>query len=145
MNSNSGCKNRKIYLFVNRFLIERILIHLTIKFCVTLFHHNYSNMLIKLIILSIVILAVNVPFGYWRANVKKFSLQWILAVHIPVVIVIALRILVHVGFAWYTFLFLVAAFFFGQSIGAYIHKQHIRRCNKASSCLFMDMFNRECR
>lgn len=91
-------------------------------------------------ILSIVVLALNIPFGYWRANVKKLSTQWILAIHIPVLIVITLRILVSVGFAWYTFVFLVTAFFLGQSLGAYIHKKLEKRCNDTTSCLFMDMF-----
>ena len=97
-------------------------------------------MYVKLFILSIVILIINIPFGYWRANVKKLSWQWIFAVHIPVLFVFMLRILVHVGFAWYTFVFLVIAFFLGQSIGAYIHKQKEKRCNHTTSCLFMDIF-----
>ncbi len=42
----------------------------------------------KLIIVSIIVFSINIPFGYWRANVKKFSLQWILAVHIPVPFII---------------------------------------------------------
>ncbi|NQU32603.1 MAG: hypothetical protein HQ521_05155 [Bacteroidetes bacterium] len=101
-------------------------------------------MLTKLLILSIVVLIVNIPFGYWRANVKKFSLQWILAVHIPVLFMITLRILVHVGFAWYTFVFLVIAFFLGQTTGAYIHKKIEQRYNETTSCLIMDLFRHNC-
>lgn len=97
-------------------------------------------MIVKLLILSIVVIVLNIPFGYWRGNVKKFSLQWILAVHIPVVIVVTLRILVSIGFAWYTFVFLVTAFFLGQSIGSIIHKYSMNSSNETTSCLFMDMF-----
>ena len=64
----------------------------------------------------------NVPFGYWRANVKKFSRQWILAIHIPVPFVIALRIFSGLGWALYTFPILVGAFFLGQLCGGLLLK-----------------------
>jgi len=101
-------------------------------------------MYLKLLILSVIIIILNIPFGYWRSNVKRFTLQWILAVHIPVIIVIALRFLVHVGFAWYTFVFLITAFFLGQNIGAYIHNHKAQHCDEISSCLFMDIFRKNC-
>ena len=82
---------------------------------------------------------LNIPFGYWRANVKKFSWQWILAVHIPVPIIIALRILGSVGFAWYTYIFVVAAFFLGQQYGAFLLKTKMHKCDKTTSCLLMDL------
>ena len=71
------------------------------------------------------VVLVNIPFGYWRASVKKFSLQWFLAIHIPVPIVILLRIYGGIGFAFYTYIFLVSAFFGGQQAGAVMkkHKQ----------------------
>ncbi|MFK5855311.1 MAG: hypothetical protein QM503_04205 [Bacteroidota bacterium] len=96
-------------------------------------------MITKLIIASVIIFIFNIPFGYWRANVRKFSLQWILAVHIPVPFIIALRILVSIGFAWYTYVFFVAAFFTGQSFGAYLLKIKKRHGKQTSSCLIMDI------
>jgi len=96
-------------------------------------------MITKLIITSIIVFVFNIPFGYWRANVKKFSLQWILAVHIPVPFIIILRIFTSIGFAWYTYVFLVGAFFTGQSFGAYLLKIIKQKGNKVSSCLIMDM------
>lgn len=96
-------------------------------------------MIVQLVIVSIVIFILNIPFGYWRANVKKFSLQWILAVHIPVPIVIALRILGSIGFAWYTYVFFVLAFFFGQQFGAYLLKTKQQRNIKTTSCLILDL------
>lgn len=96
-------------------------------------------MLTKLIIASIVILIINIPFGYWRANVKKFSLQWFLAVHIPVPIIIALRIFVSIGFAWYTYVFFVGAFFLGQGFGSYLLKYKKNKGKSTSSCLIMDL------
>jgi len=100
-------------------------------------------MITKLIIVSIIVFIFNIPFGYWRANVKKFSLQWILAVHIPVPFIITIRILVSIGFAWYTYIFLVSAFFSGQSFGTYLHKINKRNGVKTSSCLFMDIFKKK--
>ncbi len=100
-------------------------------------------MITKLIIVSIIVFIFNIPFGYWRANVKKFSLQWILAVHIPVPFIIAIRIFGAIGFAWYTYLFLVSAFFSGQSFGVYLLKVNERKGKKISSCLFMDIFKKK--
>ncbi len=89
---------------------------------------------------SLLILVLNIPFGYWRFHVRKFSLQWILAVHIPVPIIILLRVFTSVGFAWYTYLFTVTAFFLGQQIGAWLGPVIGKRCHEATSCLFMDLF-----
>jgi hypothetical protein len=44
------------------------------------------------IVLAIIFL-LNLPFGYWRGHVRPFSFQWILAVHLPVPLVIIVRIL----------------------------------------------------
>lgn len=95
--------------------------------------------MIKLEIISLVVFLLNIPFGYWRANVKKFSWQWIFSIHIPVIIVIALRLLSHLGFAWYTYVFMVTAFFLGQQVGAYLMKRNKRGHKDISSCLFMDL------
>lgn len=94
--------------------------------------------MIKLLIISIIVFTLNIPFGYWRVNVKKFSLQWVLSIHIPVPIIIALRIFSDIGFAWYTYLFLVSAFFLGQKLGAVIHT-HLEKIEIVSSCLVMDL------
>ena len=99
-------------------------------------------MITNLTIATIAIFVLNIPFGYWRANVKKFSFQWYLAVHIPVPIIIAIRILVSIGFAWYTYVFFVGAFFLGQSLGAYIQKSKKNKGEVTSSCLIMDLFKK---
>lgn len=97
-----------------------------------------SNLLIKLIIDSILVLALNIPFGYWRDDVGQFTLQWILAVHIPVPLIVFIRLLSGVGFAWYTYLFLVLAYFLGQRLGAYIHRRNTELEKIVSGCLVMD-------
>jgi len=99
-------------------------------------------MITKLVIISIIVFIFNIPFGYWRANVKKFSFQWILAVHIPVPFIIALRIFGSIGFAWYTYVLFVGAFFTGQSFGAYLLKRKKLNNHQTSSCLVMDIVRR---
>lgn len=85
------------------------------------------------------ILLTNLPFGYWRANVKKFSFQWVLSVHIPVPIVIAIRLLLDIGFYWTTYPVFILAFFLGQYFGGRIHKSR-KQNHEVSSCLIMDLF-----
>ncbi len=72
----------------------------------------------KITLVAIAVLLLNLPFGYWRSKVKKFSLQWFLAIHIPVPFVILLRIYSNIGFEIYTYPVLVGSFFLGQFIGA---------------------------
>lgn len=93
----------------------------------------------KLILITILVFLLNIPFGYWRANVKRFSLQWYLAIHIPVPFIIAMRILGDIGFSWHTYVFLVGGFFLGQKIGSLLMKRIHDYCQVESSCLFMDL------
>lgn len=94
----------------------------------------------KLLLIGLLVLIINIPFGYWRAHVKRMSRQWFLSIHIAVAIVIALRLLTHIGFAWYTYIVMVTAFFLGQQIGGFILKKRIKKCHEVSSCLFLDIF-----
>lgn len=92
-----------------------------------------------LIITTLLVFILNIPFGYWRANVSQFSVQWFLAIHIPVPFIVALRLLSGIGFAWYTYLFLVGAFFLGQKFGSFSMKRIHKHCHQDSSCLVMDL------
>jgi len=96
-------------------------------------------MILKLTIITILVFVLDIPFGYWRANVKKFSFQWALAIHIPVPFIIFARIYSEIGFAWYTYVFLVGAFFLGQKLGANILSKRKQSGKKVSSCLVMDL------
>ncbi len=93
----------------------------------------------KLILITILVFFLNIPFGYWRANVKRFSTQWFLAIHIPVPFIVALRIFGGIGFSWYTYIFLVGGFFLGQQFGSLLIKWVHQRCHQESSCLVMDL------
>ena len=96
--------------------------------------------MLKLFLISLMVLALNIPFGYWRANVKRFSPQWFLAIHIPVPFIVAFRLLFDLGFHWDTYVFMVSAFFLGQRLGALIMKAVHFRCEQDSSCLVMDLY-----
>ena len=85
-----------------------------------------------------VVYVLNIMFGYWRANTEKLSRQWFLAIHIPVLIVVAIRFLSGLGWSLITFPALVAAFFLGQFSGGRLHR-HFKRRIDAGSCMFVDI------
>ena len=66
---------------------------------------------------ALLVFLINLPFGYWRASVRKLSRRWFLAVHIPVPLVIALRIYSGLGFRLISFPVIIGAFFLGQFVG----------------------------
>ncbi|MDT5273025.1 MAG: hypothetical protein QOH49_5211 [Acidobacteriota bacterium] len=66
---------------------------------------------------ALLVFLLNLPFGYWRASVRKHSGQWFLAVLLPVPLVIALIIFLGLGWKLITFPVLVGAFFLGQFVG----------------------------
>ncbi len=68
-------------------------------------------------VIAMIVLVLNLPFGFFRAGVKKFSLPWFVAVHSPVPIVIGLRFLSGLGWYFITFPVLIGAFLSGQYFG----------------------------
>jgi hypothetical protein len=69
-----------------------------------------------------IVLMLNMPFGYWRASVRRFSTQWLFAVHVPVPMVVALRIYSGLGWRLITFPVLIGAFFLGQFVGGKLRR-----------------------
>lgn len=66
---------------------------------------------------------LNIPFGFWRANVKKFSGQWFLAVHCPIPFIILMRLEFGIGWHLITFPVIIVAYFLGQYLGAKVNKR----------------------
>ena len=66
---------------------------------------------------AVAVLVVNLPFGFWRAGVKRFTLPWFLAIHAPVPVVVGLRALLGLGWRLSTVPVLAGAFFAGQFLG----------------------------
>ncbi len=93
--------------------------------------------------LAVIVFLMNIPFGYWRAHVKRASKQWFLAIHIPVILVIALRFLSGLGWALITFPVLVGAFFLGQLSGGMVYRLLRNLKVRTSACIFMDLFRWE--
>jgi len=76
----------------------------------------------KLWTVATVVFFLNVPFGWWRSRVRRFSRQWLMAVHLPVPAVVALRIITGLGWYFATFPVLVGAFLFGQLAGGGLNR-----------------------
>jgi len=97
----------------------------------------------NLIILLVFIIIINIPFGYWRANVKRFSLQWFLAIHLPVLLIILLRISSGIVLEPISFAILILAFFSGQLVGKKIfERMRISSMVPLTSCLVMDIIRK---
>ncbi|MBR9974661.1 MAG: hypothetical protein KFF77_03700 [Bacteroidetes bacterium] len=95
-----------------------------------------------IVTVMIAVFALNLPFGYWRSTTRKYSLPWVLAVHLPVPGVIALRLFSGIGFELYTVPLLVASFFAGQYAGARLHAWiHEHSRIDATGCLVMDLYH----
>lgn len=73
-------------------------------------------------LVAAIVLFLNLPFGFWRSKVRKFSWQWILAIHLPVPMIIALRLYSGLGFQLISFPILISAFFLGQYAGGRINR-----------------------
>jgi hypothetical protein len=71
----------------------------------------------KLWMVSFIVLMVNLPFGYWRARTKPFSVQWLLAIHLPVPLVVSLRVYGGIGWQFITFPLMAGSFLAGQWLG----------------------------
>jgi hypothetical protein len=82
---------------------------------------------------------INGFFGYWRSNVRRLSPQWLLAIHIPVPIAIALR-LVFLGWSWVLLPAFVAAFAIGQFGGGQVRRLLRRAQVRLTSFLPLDAF-----
>ena len=94
----------------------------------------------NIIFLTLFAFIINIPFGYWRANVRRFSLQFLLAIHIPVALIILFRFAAETGFEIVTLLFTVPSFIIGQYAGSRIYLfRKLRELVPLTSCLVMDM------
>ena len=74
-------------------------------------------MITKLASAAVLITVVNLPFGYWRAGVRKLSVPWFLAVHLPVLLIVGIRLLLDVPFVWWVLPITVGSFALGQWLG----------------------------
>lgn len=99
-------------------------------------------MSVVFISILLTVFLINIPFGYWRENVRKFSWQWIVAIHAPVPAVIAMRIYSGLGFQLWSVPFMVAAYFGGQFLGSRISRRWRASNRTVTSCFVRDFFSK---
>jgi hypothetical protein len=75
---------------------------------------------------ALAITALNLPFGFWRAGTRRFSVPWLLAVHVPVPIAVGLRVGTGMGWRLTTLPVFLGAFFVGQFLGGRIRRYWTR-------------------
>lgn len=79
---------------------------------------NEYLLLLGLIALAII---VNIPLGYFRQAVQKFSFAWYFYVHISIPLIIYLRI--KSGYSWKFIPLTLAGTIIGQIIGGRIRRK----------------------
>jgi hypothetical protein len=79
--------------------------------------------MVALIVLLLGTLLINLPFGYWREGVRKFSASWFVAVHAAVPLVILGRMLLGVEWRLASLPLMIAAYFGGQFVGARLRRR----------------------
>ena len=73
----------------------------------------------------LLVLAANLPFGYWRATLPKRSALWFVAIHAPIPLVWLIRHLLGLEWRLATLPFFVAAYFLGQWLGGRLRRARV--------------------
>jgi hypothetical protein len=83
----------------------------------------YVPMNVVLIILGLVLVAalINIPLGYLRQAVEKFSFAWYVYTHISIPVIIYIRI--KSGYSWKLIPLTVTGAVLGQIIGGMLRKR----------------------
>lgn len=80
----------------------------------------FSNMLSlewRIFYTCIATIIINLPFGYLRGGLPKFSVCWFVAIHAPVPLVILIRDFHKLELTWNLAPFLLGSYFIGQFLG----------------------------
>jgi hypothetical protein len=78
-------------------------------------------MLFGIVLTCAMALLLNVPLGVWREHVRKFSVQWFVAVHASIPLIMAMRHLFGMSMVWIPLTFGLAVA--GQMIGGRLMKK----------------------
>jgi hypothetical protein len=81
----------------------------------------------KLLAVAAATFLINIPFGYWRSQEPARSRRWFLAIHLPVPLVVALRVLSGLGFQFASIPVVAGAFFLGQYVGGLLARLFVMR------------------
>jgi len=74
---------------------------------------------------AIIAVGINLPFGAYRATTARFSWQWFLAIHLPIPLVVLMRL--AFGLGWWFVPFMLLAAVAGQVLGARLYAVHRSR------------------
>jgi hypothetical protein len=77
-----------------------------------------------LLAIGAVAILLNVPLGYLRQRVRRFSWQWFVYIHLAIPIIILLR--VSAGFGWATVPYMATAALSGQILGSMLAQRLVR-------------------
>ncbi len=69
---------------------------------------DFESRIVLLLIVLLLTIAINMPFGYVRKKTKKFSFKWFAYIHLPIPLIFLARVLSHLDFR-YIPLFVAAA------------------------------------
>lgn len=93
----------------------------------------------KILLFGFLVFLINIPFGYWRANIKSKSLEWFATIHIPILITIIIRFQSGIDFSLFSILFNVFSFILGQFLGIKLYALMRRTGINGTSCLIIDL------
>ncbi|VAV83866.1 hypothetical protein MNBD_DELTA01-1566 [hydrothermal vent metagenome] len=78
-----------------------------------------DKVLLLLIAITILTLIINLPFGYFRGNARKFSAKWFLYIHLPIPAIFVIRTFAGLGFK--TVPIIVIGAIIGQIVGGRLY------------------------
>lgn len=64
---------------------------------------------------------LNLPFGFYRPGVRKYSWRWFLAIHLPIPLLLVTRLALGVG--WHIIPFVFACALLGQLAGGLLRRE----------------------
>jgi hypothetical protein len=81
--------------------------------------------LVRIAAVLAAVFVVTLPFGFYRAYTRKFSLRWFLAIHLPIPLIFLARYESHLSYAFIPFTSLTFAA--AQMLGARVGRWWIKR------------------
>jgi hypothetical protein len=88
----------------------------------TLFFSDMLTLEWRIFYTCLATIIINLPFGYLRGGLQKFSPCWFIAIHAPVPLVILIREFHKLELTWALAPFLLGSYFIGQFLGKKLWK-----------------------
>lgn len=65
-------------------------------------------------------IGINLPFGAYRVTVRRLSWQWFAAIHVPIPLIILMRL--SLGLGWWFVPFMLTSAVTGQLLGSWLYR-----------------------